>query len=111
MASPANLSLKQTIEGMPLTFNPDAAEGLNAVIQFNVGGSEAGDYYLTIANGACSFSEGAAKRPSLTIATPSDVWLKISRGEMSAALSEEKSLPAPTGRSTPALGTGLAGWR
>ncbi|MCP4709085.1 MAG: SCP2 sterol-binding domain-containing protein, partial [Planctomycetes bacterium] len=88
MATPTNLNLRQTIEGMPLTFNPDAAEGLTAVIQFHVTGDEPGDYYLRIVAGEygfneCGFNEGTAKNPSLTITTPSDVWLKISRKALS----------------------------
>ncbi|MDM8518550.1 nitrilase-related carbon-nitrogen hydrolase [Anaerolineales bacterium HSG6] len=83
MAIPTNLNLRQTIEGMPLTFNTDAAEGLTAAIQFHVTGDEPGDHFLHIANGECEYNEGVAKNPSLTITTPSDVWLKISRKEIS----------------------------
>jgi len=68
---------------MPLTFQPDAAEGLAATIQFDVSGPEPGIYHLSIANGTCLFYEGPADSPTLTIKTPSDVWLKISRGELS----------------------------
>ncbi|MBT4310504.1 MAG: hypothetical protein HN560_14845 [Anaerolineae bacterium] len=79
----SNLNLPQTLEGMPLTFNPEAAAGLTATIQFNVSGDEPGVYHLSIADGECHFHKGAADSPTLTIATPSDAWLKISHGELS----------------------------
>ncbi len=78
-----NLNLRQTLEGMPLTFNSEAATGLNAIIQFKVSGDEPGVYHLSIADGECHFHTGLAESPTLTIDTPSDVWLKISRGELS----------------------------
>ena len=83
MGKPANLNLRQTIEGMPLTFQPDAAEGLTATIQFDVSGPEPGVYHLSIADGECLFHEGLADSPTLTIKTPSDVWIKISNGDLS----------------------------
>jgi len=78
-----NLNLRQTLEGMPLTFNSEAAAGLNVNIQFDVSGEEPGVYHLSIADGECFFHTGPAESPTLTINTSSDVWLKISRGELS----------------------------
>lgn len=83
MEIPNNLNLRQTLEGMPLTFNAEAADGLRAVIQFDVTGEEPGVYHLSISDGECKFHSGPAEAPALTITTPSDVWLKISRGELS----------------------------
>ena len=79
----ANLNLCQTIEGMSLTFEPSAAKGLTATIQFDVSGPESGVYHLSITCGECIFHTGPATAPTLTIATPSDVWLRVSRGELS----------------------------
>jgi len=54
MALP-KLNLRQTIEGMPLTFNAEAAGNLTAVIQFDVTGVEPGVYHLSITKGECTF--------------------------------------------------------
>ena len=78
-----SLNLRQTLEGMPLVFDPAAVGELTATIQFDVSGPESGVYHLRIADGECTFHERAATSPSLTISTPSDVWLRISRGELS----------------------------
>ncbi len=82
MKTPANLNIRQTIEGMTLTFNPSAAEGVQAVIQFIVSGKEPGEYYLRIENKDCTFHRGELPNPTLTIITPSGVWKKISLGEL-----------------------------
>lgn len=82
MRIPNSLTLRQTLEGMTLIFDAEAAAGLEATIQFDVSGDESGVYHLSIAEGECHFHAGLAESPTLTIATPSDVWLKISRGEL-----------------------------
>ncbi len=67
---------------MPSAFQPEAAEGLTAVYQFEVQGDETFVAHLRIAGGACTFHEGPSDKPNLIIKTPTDVWLKISRGEL-----------------------------
>jgi len=83
-------TVREAIEGMAPRLNPDVAGKLQATIQFNVSPSASlntgGDYYLSIANGKCDFSSGTTPDPTLTIATPADVWLKIARKEMSGAV-------------------------
>jgi hypothetical protein len=73
--SPAKIrrSVRQTIEGMPLVFNPAGAGNLQATIQFNVSGLEPGYYYLDIKEGVCRFNVGRAAHPTLTINTPSEI--------------------------------------
>jgi hypothetical protein len=74
-------NVRQTIEGLPLFFDPSSAGDLKAVIQFEVSGQEPGVYHLRIDSGRCSFHVGSASDPTMTIKTPSDIWLQISRGE------------------------------
>lgn len=84
MAKPMNLTLRQMLEGMTLTFDAAAAGDMEATIQFNVTGDEPGIYHLRIAGGDCIFHLGATGAPTLTITTPPDVWFKVSRGELDA---------------------------
>lgn len=97
MQIPTSLNLRQILEGMPLAFDPAAAGELTATIQFDVTGPEPGVYHLRIVDGECTFHEGAAASPSLTISTPSDVWLKISRGELSGQEAMMQGLYNATG--------------
>jgi putative sterol carrier protein len=78
-------TMRDIIAGMALVFNPKAAGDLQAVVQFDVRGKEPGRYYLRIAKGRCAALEGAYPEPTLTIHTPSEVWLRISRGELNGA--------------------------
>lgn len=78
-------SIRDLIAAMPLAFNGEAAGELSAVIQFDITDEDPGDYYLAIADGACTAYAGLHANPSATIRTPADVWLKISRGEMNGA--------------------------
>ena len=75
-------TLREMIAEMSLAFNPSAAGDLSVVIQFDMSGEEPGQYYLRIAKGKCSAFEGKHPSPTLTIHTPSEVWLAISREEL-----------------------------
>jgi len=83
-------TMRDMVAGMAMVFNPDEAGDLQAVVQFDVspstglrtGGDEPGQYYLRIAGGTCAAFEGMHPKPTLTIHTPSEVWLRISQGEL-----------------------------
>src|SRR5262249_34070055 len=68
--------------GMPLIFDRRAAGDARATIQFVVTGEEPGEYVVRVAKRRCQSSEGRAPDADLTITTPSDVWLRIARGEL-----------------------------
>ena len=78
-------SVKEVMEGMPTAFQPDRAAGVNATIQFNFTGAEAGSWAVKVGDGKCEVSEGTADSPTVTINSPSDVWLKITRRELDGA--------------------------
>jgi len=78
-------TMRDMIAGMAMALNPQAAGDLEAVIQFKVTGDGAGVYYLDIAQGKCAAYEGEHPEPTMTINTPADVWMAISRGELSGA--------------------------
>jgi putative sterol carrier protein len=68
---------------MAHSFNPGAASDLKAEIQFDLSGEGGGKIVLSIADGQCAAREGQTLSPTLTIRSPSDVWLKMARGEIS----------------------------
>jgi putative sterol carrier protein len=92
-----HLNFRQTIEGMTLVFNPAAAGNLTAAIQFDAGGAEPGAYHLSFAGGECTFHVGPAAAPTLTIATPSEVWLRIRSGELNGAEALKQGLYTVSG--------------
>jgi putative sterol carrier protein len=94
---PPDLSLRQTIEDMTVSFNPAVADRLTAVIQFAARGAEPGVYHLSIAGGECTFHTGPAAAPTLTIATPSEVWLRIHAGQLDGAEALQQGLYRASG--------------
>jgi len=78
-------TVRDIVAGMAVVFNPEAAGDLQAVVQFDVSGQDPGQYYLRIAEGKCAAFEGVHPEPTLTIHTPAEVWLRISRGELDGA--------------------------
>jgi len=74
------------IVAMPEFFDPEEAKDLNATIQLKVSGEESGLWYFVIKDQKCSLGEGESPTPAtLTISTPSKVWLKIMRKELNGA--------------------------
>jgi multimeric flavodoxin WrbA/putative sterol carrier protein len=82
-ASPLPQTCRELIQTMPRGFQAQVAGDLSAKIQFEVNGEENFISHLKIAGGSCVCEEGPADKPDLVIKTPADVWLKISRGELS----------------------------
>ncbi len=74
--------MRLLLRGMAATFHPEAAGDLKATIQFDVTGKQPGDWFLSIENGKCTYNEGKVHSPTLTIKTPSEIWLAIANGEM-----------------------------
>jgi multimeric flavodoxin WrbA len=71
--------------GMAVSFRREVAPDLKATIQFDVSGKQAGQWYYEIADGYCAFKEGKVDHPTLTIHTPSEIWLAIANRELEGA--------------------------
>lgn len=78
-------TIKEVMDGMPGAFQPDKAAGVTATIQFKFTGAEEGNYIVKVAEGKCVVEEGETDSATVTINSPSDVWLKISRRELDGA--------------------------
>lgn len=74
---------KELISRMPSGFDPEVAKDLKAEIQFVLSGEGDGEMVLSIAGGKCAFREGKTPSPTLAIYSSGDVWLKMTRGEIS----------------------------
>jgi len=73
---------RELLAMMPAGFKKEAATGLNVVYQFEISGQESFVAHLQISDGNCVFVDGPHERPDVTVKSPSDVWLAISKGEM-----------------------------
>ena len=75
-------SVKEIFDGMSGVFNPKAASGLNAVIQYNIEGDQGGGWYAVIKDQTCVLSEGNHSSPTLTITMADKDWIAMCNGEL-----------------------------
>jgi putative sterol carrier protein len=75
-------AVKEIFDGMAGVFNPNAASGLNAVIQYNIEGDQGGDWYAVIKDQTCVVSEGNHASPTLTIRMADKDWIAMCNGEL-----------------------------
>ncbi len=77
---------KELIAQMPLGFDSALGSDIEGEIQFDLSGEGGGKMVISISEGKCAVREGEALSPTLTIHSPADLWLKISRREINPAL-------------------------
>jgi multimeric flavodoxin WrbA/putative sterol carrier protein len=75
-------TVRDLVSRLPQAFSAGAADGLQAVIQFDIPDEDPGVYHLVIENGTCRAFNGSHARPTTTIHSPADVWLKVCAGEL-----------------------------
>ncbi|MGC3874340.1 SCP2 sterol-binding domain-containing protein [Halomonas sp. GXIMD04776] len=69
-----------TLERLKTRFDPQAAQGMDDVFQFNV--SDAEDYYLHVQDGTLGIHSGEHDDPSVTLATDSTTLKGLLNGEI-----------------------------
>lgn len=77
-------NVKQLSRSLTCHFQPQLANGLNAVIQVSVSGSDNFSGFYNINNTQCEFYDGMAKKPDITISGDTAVWGDVLTGKYSA---------------------------
>jgi putative sterol carrier protein len=75
--------LKQLFRTLPAALDPEAAEDLDAVYQFDLTGPHGGQYVVTIRDGACAVEEGTHADPHVTLSMAAEDCLKVLNGQLS----------------------------
>ena len=81
---PRKRSVRQTTQSLPHYFQPQLSNGLVATVQLNITGAEAFDGYLNIHNTECTYAEGAADAPDITIIADAAVWSDVLKNKYTA---------------------------
>ena len=76
---------KEIIEALPLAFQPDKAEGMDATFQFELTGEGGGTWVAKIASGQCTVTEGGIDNPSATIGMEAADYVAIAQGKLDMA--------------------------
>jgi putative sterol carrier protein len=79
-------TVREIFEGMPQTFVPERAVGVNAVIQFDITGEGGGQWHADIVNGALAVLEGQHGKPDLTLTASAPDYVAISTGKLNGQL-------------------------
>jgi putative sterol carrier protein len=73
---------KQVMAEFMNRFQPDAAEGMEAVYQLSLTGEEGGIWHLTIADQKCRLSEGPAAKSDVSITMSAQDWGELIAGRL-----------------------------
>jgi putative sterol carrier protein len=75
--------IKEFFKQLPSKLDADAAEDLEAVYQFDLSGTQGGQYVLTIREGACQVKEGRHEDPHVILSMAGEDCVKVLNGELS----------------------------
>jgi putative sterol carrier protein len=78
-------SVQEFFRCLPQNFDAEAAEGLAAVYQFDLSGSQGGQYQLLIEDGACSVQEGTHPNPHVIFSMSGEDCLGVLSGRLDGA--------------------------
>jgi putative sterol carrier protein len=82
----ADVTVQQIFDEMPKNFNATAAKGMNAVIQFNLGGDGGGQYHTIIKDGACSVQSGTHASPNMTLTMAATDYVDMIMGKLNGQM-------------------------
>ena len=78
----ASTNVRDVFNKMPQVFNADAAQGLNAVFQFEITGDDGGNWNIVIKDGTCEIAEGVHDAPTVTLTMSAETWLGMINKEI-----------------------------
>ena len=76
-------TVKEFFQFLPGRLDSDAAEGLDAVYQFDLSGTQGGQYILTIREGACQVADGVHADPHVVLSMAGEDCIKVLTGQLS----------------------------
>ena len=74
--------ISEFIARMASAFIPEKAAGMDAVIQLKLTPDQPGEWFFTIKDNQCNFSQGLANAPRLTVSADSSDFIKIFSGQL-----------------------------
>jgi putative sterol carrier protein len=80
--TPAEPTLADYVRAMPQGFRPDKAGGLQATYQFQLTGTGASNWIVTVANQACRVAEGETASPAATIRMSGTNFIRLAQGTL-----------------------------
>jgi putative sterol carrier protein len=75
-------TISEFIARMSAAFVPEKAAGIEAIIQLKLTGAQPGEWFITIKDNQCTFSQGMADAPRLTVSADSSDFIRIFSGQL-----------------------------
>ena len=75
-------AVKEVFAVMPERFNADAAQGMDAVIQYSLSGEGGAQYHAVIKDGACTITEGTHDAPTMTLKMAATDFVDLIGGKL-----------------------------
>jgi len=76
-------NVKEFFQQLPGKLDADAAEDVDAVFQFDLSGTQGGQYVLSVRQGICQVTEGMHDDPHVTLAMAGEDCMKVLNGQLS----------------------------
>lgn len=79
-------AVRAIFSAIPQRLDPDAAEGVDAMIRCNLTGNAGGTYFVEICDGAASVSARSSRQPQLTMTMSAADFVALIEGKLNAQL-------------------------
>jgi len=76
----------EVLASLPARFDTEAARGLNAVVQFHLGGPGGGTHHVILRDGAIEVRSGAHQKPTMSLTLEGDDFVALAAGELNPQL-------------------------
>ena len=79
-------NVKEYFDTLDQRFDADAAKGVTASFQFELGGDNGGTYCVQVTDGQMEIMEGANDDPTFTLKMNADDYIKMAHGKLNGAM-------------------------
>jgi putative sterol carrier protein len=77
-----DITIQDLMDRLPLSFLPEKAAGINAVVLFNLTGDRGGQWGVTIQDQHCTVAPGNIANPNVTLTADAQDCLDIFTGKL-----------------------------
>lgn len=82
----AELTPQEIIDQIPAAFQADKAEGLESTFQFDITGSQGGQWYADIRDSQCHVTKGTSPAANITFTISDENFVKLITGKLDGTM-------------------------
>lgn len=77
-------TIQEIFDNLDEGFQPDKAEGVDAIFQFDLTGDNGGKYWVKVADKKAEVNEGEHNEPTMTITAAANDYIALVNGDLAA---------------------------